>query len=256
MDSKIPRSVRPRHRIFLAALLAAAAAWLFASETGEIRGRVTDDAGQGLPGVEITAAGPALQGVRSVLSSRDGNYLIPLLPVGTYTLAFKLQGFDTIIQEKVIVRLGLTTTVAVKMAASTLHKEITVTAEEPLIDRTSTDTSTRLSASDLERIPALNRTVVDVTKFTPGVTGVRTNTRRGTAAEGQPSFRGEGEEGNHWVVDGLSVSGVRFKNSGLRLNFDSLEEVQVISDPFSPEYGAAYGGVINMVTKSGSNEFH
>ena len=256
MDSKIPGPFCPRIRVFLGAFLAAAAAWLFASETGEIKGRVMDDAGQGLPGVEITVAGPALQGVRSVLSSRDGNYFLPLLPVGTYTLTFKLQGFETVIQEKVIVRLGLTTTVAVKMAASALHKEITVTAEEPLIDRTSTDTSTRLSAADLERIPAQNRTVVDLTKFTPGVTGVRTNTRRGTATEGQPSFRGEGEEGNHWVVDGLSVSGVRFKNSGLRLNFDSLEEVQIISDPFSPEYGAAYGGVINMVTKSGSNEFH
>ncbi|MBM3293570.1 MAG: TonB-dependent receptor [Candidatus Aminicenantes bacterium] len=233
-----------------------AASWLAASETGEIRGKVTDDTGQGLPGVEITAAGPALQGVRTVLSSRDGNFLLPLLPVGAYTLTFKLQGFETVIQEKVIVRLGLTTTLAVKMAASALHREITVTAEEPLIDRTSTDTSYRLSAADLERIPAQNRTVVDVTKYTPGVTGVRANTRRGTAAEGQPSFRGEGEEGNHWVVDGLSVSGVRFKNSGLRLNFDALEEVQIISDPFSPEFGAAYGGVVNMVTKSGSNAFH
>jgi len=242
--------------IAFGALLVFAAAWLAASETGEIRGKVTDDTGQGLPGVEISAAGPALQGVRSVLSSKDGDFFFPLLPVGSYTLTFRLPGFDTLIQEKVIVRLGMTTTLTVKLAASTLHKEVTVTAEVPLIDKTSTDTSYRLSAADLEKIPSQNRTIVDVTKYTPGVTGVRVNTRRGSATEGQPSFRGEGEEGNHWVVDGLSVSGVRFKNSGLRLNFDSLEEVQIISDPFSPEYGAAYGGVVNMVTKSGSNEFH
>jgi hypothetical protein len=247
---------RSRGRLLLLGILALAAAWLLAAETGEIKGKVTDENGQGLPGVEITAASPALQGTRTVVSSKDGDFLFPLLPVGTYTLTFKLQGFNTVVQEKVIVRLGMTTTLTVKMPLTALQKEVVVTAEEPLLDKTSTDTSYRLSAADLEKIPAQNRTIVDVTKFTPGVTGVRVNTRYGKAEEGQPSFRGEGEEGNNWVVDGLSVSGVRFKNSGLRLNFDSMEEVQIISDPFSPEYGSAYGGIVNMVTKSGSNEFH
>jgi len=233
-----------------------AAAWLIAAETGEIKGKVVDETGRSLPGVEIAAASPALQGIRTVLSSKDGDFHFPLLPVGTYKVTFKLQGFNTVIQENVLVRLGMTTTLTVIMPMAALQKEVVVTAEQPLLDKTSTDTSYRLSAADLEKIPAQNRTIVDVTKYTPGVTGVRVNTRRGTAAEGQPSFRGEGEEGNNWVVDGLSVSGVRLKNSGLKLNFDSMEEVQIISDPFSPEYGSASGGIINMVTKSGSNEFH
>ena len=141
------------------------------------------------------------------------------------------------------------------MPQAAIQKEIVVTAETPLIDKTSTDTSYHLSAADLDKVPAQNRTVVDAVKFAPGVTGVRMNTRRGTATEGQPSFRGEGEEGNTWIVDGLAISGVRLKNSGVKLNFDSLDEIQIISDPFSPEFGSAYGGIINMVTKSGGNEF-
>ena len=135
-----------------------------------------------------------------------------------------------------------------------IKEEIVVTASTPLIDKTSTDTSFHLNSEDLERLPSQNRTVVDAIKFTPGVTGVRVNTRRGVAIEGQPSFRGEGEEGNSWIVDGLSISGVRLRNSGPRLNFDSIEEIQIISDSFSPEFGSAYGGIINMVTKSGGNE--
>jgi hypothetical protein len=225
-----------------------------AIETGEIKGKVVDENKSGLPGVEVTVSGPALQGTRTLVSSKEGDFHIPLLPVGKYTLTFELEGFNTVKQENVVVLLGTTTTLTVTMPLAALRKEIVVTAEIPLIDKTSTDTSYHMSASDLEKIPTQNRTIVDVVKYTPGVTGIRMSTRYGTATEGLPSFRGEGEEGNNWIVDGLSISGVRLRDSGMKLNFDSVEEIQVISDPFSPEFGPAYGGIINMVTKSGSNE--
>ncbi|MDH7512961.1 MAG: carboxypeptidase regulatory-like domain-containing protein [Clostridiales bacterium] len=228
---------------------------LQAIETGEIRGRIFDDKGASLPGVEVRAASAALQGTRTVFSSKNGEFTFPLLPVGTYTLTFLQEGFSTLVEENVVVRLGQVTSLSITMKFTEIMEEITVTAETLLIDRTASDTSFHLTTADLERLPVQNRTIVDAIKFTPGVTGVRVNTRRGTATEGQPSFRGEGEEGNSWIVDGLAVSGVRLKNSGLKINFDSIEEIQVISDPFSPEFASAYGGIINMVTKSGSNAF-
>lgn len=226
-----------------------------AIETGKIQGKVVDENGEGLPGVKITARSPSLQGTRSTLSLKNGDFHFPLLPAGKYALTFILEGFATVIQENVIVRLGRVTDLTISMKMSEIKEEIVVTASSPLIDKTSIDTSFSLSSSDLEKIPIQNRTIVDVTKFTPGVTGVRINSRRGTATEGQPSFRGEGEEGNSWIVDGLSISGVRLKNSGMQINFDSIEEIQIISDSFSPEYGSAFGGIINMVTKSGSNDY-
>jgi hypothetical protein len=247
---------KKRRGVFFCGLFLLIASYSLAIETGEIKGKVLDENGAGLPGVEIRAVSPGLQGSRLILSSKNGDFHFALLPVGTYTLTFKLEGFNPVIQEKAIVRLGQVTSLSVTMKLSTIKKEIVVTAEPPLIDKTSSDTSYHLTSADLEKIPAQNRTVVDVVKFTPGVTGIRVNTRRGIASEGQPSFRGEGEEGNNWIVDGLSISGVRLRNSGMRLNFDSIDEIQVISDAFSPEFGSAYGGIINMVTKSGSNDFH
>ncbi len=226
-----------------------------AVETGKIQGKVRDESGQGLPGVEISAKSPSLQGSRVTLSSENGDFHFPLLPVGKYTLTFKLEGFTPVVEENVTVLLGRVTDLAVTMKLSELKEEIVVTAESPLIDKTSIDTSFHLTSRDLERFPAQNRTVVDVVKITPGVAGVRVNTRRGTAIQGQPSFRGEGEEGNNWIVDGLSISGVRLRNSGMHLNFDSIDEIQIVSDPFSPEFGSACGGIINMVTKSGGNTF-
>ncbi len=234
--------------VFAAALAAAG------SETGEIQGRILDDEGNGLPGVTVLARSPSLQGSRTAVSGPNGSFRFPLLPVGAYTLTFSLDGFATVVQENVAVRLGLVTSLTAVLNPAEIRREITVSAPAPLIDTTSTDTSFNLSSEQLEQVPVLNRTVADVVKFTPGASGVRVSTRYGNAQdEGQPSFRGEGEEGNNWVVDGLTVSGVRMKNAGLKLNLDAIEEVQVISDPFSPEYGSAYGAIINMVTKGGGN---
>ncbi len=231
--------------------------WLvaYAIETGEIKGRTLDENGEGLPGVQITAKGPNLQGIRRVISTTNGQFNLPLLPVGKYTLTFHLDGFNPVIQEDVVVRLGQVTDLKVIMKVRSIQEEVVVTASPPLIDKTSTDTSYHFSDKDLEKIPVQNRNVVDVSKFTPGVTGVRVNTRRGVSTQGQPSFRGEGEEGNTWIVDGLAISGVRLKNAGVQINYDSIDEIQIISDPFSPEYGPAFGGIVNMVTKNGSNDF-
>ncbi|RLE04486.1 MAG: hypothetical protein DRJ11_01040 [Candidatus Aminicenantes bacterium] len=242
--------------LFLLLALFLSISSLLATETGEIKGIILSEEGSPLVGVKIVAESPALQGQRTSFSRTGGLFSLPLLPVGKYRLTFTLSGFTPVIQENVVVYLGKVTELKIIMKIAPLEEEIVVQAPSPLIDRTSADTSFHLTSEELEKLPALNRTVVDVIKLTPGVTGVRMNTRRGTSTEGQPSFRGEGEEGNNWVVDGLSISGVRLKNSGVNLNMDAIEEIQVISDPFSPEYGSAYGGVINIVTKSGSNNFH
>ncbi len=230
--------------------------FLLSVETGEIRGRVFDEQGKPLPGVSITVKGPNLQGSRSTVSLKDGSFILPLLPVGTYTITYEIEGFATVVQKDVRVRLGQITYVQVRMKSLRFEEKITVTAEPPLVERISTDTSYRVTAEELELLPSQGRTVIDIVKFTPGVTGVRANTKRGTAEGGRPSFRGEGEEGNNWLVDGLSIRGVRLANEGLYINYDAIEEIQIISDPFSPDLASAFGGIVNMVTKTGGNEFH
>jgi len=246
--------IKYKHILFASVIFLLLFHLCFAIETGEIKGKVIAETGEGLHWVEITLKSPSLQGVRKVYSLKNGNFYFPLLPVGTYTLSFNLNGFSPVVQKEVLVRLGTVTDLMVVMEISEIKEEITVSAPSPMIDKTSSDTSFHLGREELEKLPSANRTVVDAIKLTPGVTGVRINTRRGTAIEGQPSFRGEGEEGNNWIIDGISISGVRLRNSGMQLNFDSIDEIQVISDPFSPEFGPAYGGIINMVTKSGSND--
>jgi hypothetical protein len=235
---------------------------LGAQQTGEIRGRVADEKGEGLPGVAITASSPSLQGLRTAVSDRGGNFRFPLLPVGTYSVTFELPGFEKLTMTGNEVRLGLTRSLSIVLKPAAVKEEVTVTAPNPLIDKLKVDTNYRLNNSDLALVPTQARTIAEIVDLTPGVTGVRVNSVSGGANSqlgtetGLPSFRGEGDAGNNWLVDGLSTKGVYGNDPGVRLNYDAWEEVQIVSDGFAPEMGQGLGGFVNIVTKSGSNSFH
>ncbi|TFH55293.1 MAG: hypothetical protein E4G90_12070, partial [Gemmatimonadales bacterium] len=138
---------------------------------------------------------------------------------------------------------------------SAISLDVSVTADNPIIDKLNADNSFRLKGDDLDRVPSQARTIEEIVSFTPGVTGVRDSTVTGTGT-GLPSFRGEGDAGNNWFVDGLSMKGVQNNDPGVRINYDAWEEVQIISDGFDPKLGQSLGGFINVITKSGGNEFH
>lgn len=227
----------------------------FAQQTGEIRGLITDDTNSPLPGVAITARSPSLQGFRSAVSDKTGSFRLPLLPVGRYDLTFELPGFEKLTLTGNDVRLGFTASIAVSLKPAKLAEEVTVNAPNPPIDKTRADNSFRLNEEELARLPAQSRTIEEIISFTPGVTGVRASTFDGTGT-GAPSFRGQGEAGNNWLVDGLSMKGVNDNSLAVQPNYDAWEEVEIVSDGIAPELGQAQGGFINIVTKSGGNEFH
>jgi len=228
---------------------------LCSEQTGEIRGKIADEQGEALPGVAITARSPKLQGVRTSLSDEEGNFRLPLLPVGTYSLTYELPGFEKLTTLNNEIHLGFTLSVSVVLKMAAVSEEVTVTAENPLIDKVNADNSYRLKGDDLARVPSQARTIEEVVAFTPGVTGVRDSTTTGTGT-GLPSFRGEGDAGNNWLIDGLSMKGVQDNDPGVRVNYDAWEEIQIISDGFDPDLGQSQGGFINVITKSGGNAFH
>jgi hypothetical protein len=239
----------------LFAFLGAVCLQAFGQQTGEIRGKVADEQDTALPGVSITARSTKLQGIRTAVSDPEGNFRLPLLPVGIYSITYELNGFEKLTVEGNEVRLGFTSSISVALKMAAVSEEITVTAENPLIDKVNADNSYRLKGDDLTRIPSQARTIEEVVAYTPGITGVRDNTVTGTGT-GLPSFRGEGDAGNNWYIDGLSTKGVVMNDPGVRINYDAWEEVQIISDGFDPALGQSQGGFINVITKSGGNAFH
>jgi hypothetical protein len=224
---------------------------LFAQTTGSIVGRVTDQSGAVLPGVTVDARSPALQGARAAVTDQTGTYRLILLPPGGYTITFSLDGFVTERRAPVIVNLSRDSTVDVSLRAGTAQ-EITVTAEAPVITTTSTTLGTNLGARAIETLPT-GRNYASLAQVAPG-----TSSDAHPENTGQSSITVYGSSGaeNTFLVDGVNTTGVEYGFQGKELNFEFIQEIEVKTGGYEAEYGRSTGGIVNVITKSGGNEFH
>jgi len=127
---------------------------LAAQDQGRLQGIVTDDQKATLPGVTVTATSPALIGSQSAITEVDGRYRFPSLPPGRYTLTFELSGFQTTRRDNIVLALGQTLSVDLQLPVATLQETVTVTAESPLVDASSTRVGSEFTSERLAAIPS------------------------------------------------------------------------------------------------------
>ena len=237
--------MRSRPLIFALAFLALAGA-VFAqgNPTGTITGQVMDPDGLVLPGVTVTAASPVLQGVRTVVTSANGDYIIPFLPAGDYTVTFELQGFATV-KQTVGLKMADTLPVNVKLAVATVTETVTVTGASTETAMTPT-VATTIKASTVENIP-WGRTLDAATVMAPAAIG--------NGPGGNIMISGALSYDNLNLVNGVNVNeNLRQQARPLYVE-DAVQETKVSTGNISAEYGRFQGGVVNMITKSGGNNF-
>jgi outer membrane receptor protein involved in Fe transport len=222
------------------------------STKGGIEGTVMDDAGIALPGVTVVISSDSMQGTKTAITGADGEFRFVLLPIGTYEAVFTLSGFQTVEQQNVRVPLEGVITLEVGMS-STFSEEVLVTGESPVLDVTSTTIGTAFSGELLSDIPAA-RDASQVSFLAAGA--VDGGGKRTKELAGNPSIMGASALENRYVVDEMDTSDPAFGYAGSGVSFNFVEEVQVKTGGYEAEYGGAMGGVINMITKSGGNEFH
>jgi outer membrane receptor for ferrienterochelin and colicin len=234
----------------LAALSCAAGLWA-QSTGGGIVGRVADEEGGGLPGVTVEAKSPALQGVRTTTTAADGSYHISLLPPGEYTITFTLEGFATDTKNGVAVDLGRDTTLNTAMRAAAAE-EITVFGEAPVVDTTTAALGVNISTRAIETLPS-GRNYTSVVQIAPGI-----SSDANPENSGQATITVYGSSGaeNSYYVDGVNTTGVEYGFQGKELNFEFIQAIDVKTGGYEAEFGRSTGGVINVITKSGGNEFH
>lgn len=209
-------------------------------ETGAIAGFVRDTEGNPLPGVSITVTSPSLIGSISTTTSETGAFRVISLPPGTYTLVAELPGFQTIKREGIVVSVGMTVSIEVKMAPATIKEEIVVTAPSPTVDIVSTKVETTIKTEQLKTLP-VGRSIYSIMQLAPSVLGY--NISGGTAIA------------NQYRIDGLNVNDPCNNMLATGVNFDLIQEVEVITGGLPAEAGALTGGYVNVVTKSGGNTF-
>jgi len=223
---------------------------LSAQTTGTVAGRVTDDTGAGLPGVTVEARGTALQGTQTAITRNDGSYRLTLLPPGTYTVAAALTGFGRA-EQTVVVPLDRTVTADFRLRA-TAREQVVVRGEVPVVDTTSTALGTNIDAQAIETLPS-GRNYSSIVQISPGITAQVSNTE---PFINSISVYGSSGLENSFVIDGVDTSGVEYGAQGKELNFEFIQEIDVKTGGYQAEHGRSTGGIINVITKSGGNEFH
>ena len=227
------------------------------SATGSIEGTVVDSSGAVLPGVTISLVETATGVERSTVTDSNGLFRAPLLPVGVYELTATLAGFETRKQPDIQLTVGQVITLRVEMPVAGIAESVTVSGATPVIETSRSQVSATITETAVQNLPVNGRNFIDFALLTPGVTrDVRT---------GDISFAGQRGTLNSLVVDGADNNNTFFGQSVGRtgsgrapyqFSQDAVKEFQVNSNSFAAEYGRAGGAVINVVTKSGTNELH
>jgi hypothetical protein len=242
------RHLRNAVRAALLGLILPVGATLAASGDGSLLGKLVTANDKALQGTEITVINPETGFTRTVKVTADGSYRFPYLPVGTYRLEAR-QG-DTAIAEvaEVVVNLGAATTADIELAGTTLDTVVvTNTRINNTIDISSTESATNITRTDLELLP-VERDLLSVAMLAPGLV-------RGDSAFGGVSFGGSSVAENTVYINGLNVTDFYNRIGSSSVPYAFYKEFQVKTGGYSVEYGRTTGGVINAVTRSGTNEF-
>src|SRR5229473_2039116 len=218
-----------------------------AEQEGIIRGRIIEaETGAPVPGATVTVSSPSLGEPRSVTSNEEGEYVVPNLPIGVYTVKVAYAGVKPVTRE-ILVQPGRTSPLDIQWSAELTDVETTTVVEQrPYTNPDSTQTGAVLSNQQEKYLPT-GRRYTDVVRQVPGVT---------TNPGGVDHFiKGGRSAHNRYLVDGLDITDPVRRTAQQELAFDSIDAVQVITGGFDAEYNV-FGGIINTITREGSDEWH
>jgi outer membrane receptor protein involved in Fe transport len=222
------------------------------STTGSIEGTVTDPNGAAVKGATVSVTSPNLITPQSATTNDDGRYLISALPPGKYKVAVDASGFGKYEKGDVSVNLGRTSNVDPQLSLATATATVTVTGGAS-IDVAANTTGSNVSTEQFSNFPT-QRTVQGLYTIAPTVT--RSGLRDATGRDRDPSVAGSSGPENNYILDGVNTSDPAFGGSGANLPFEFVQEVEIKTGAYGAEYGKSTGGIFNVITKSGGNEFH
>src|SRR5688500_8871288 len=242
--------------VVLVVLVFVCASFLHAQETtADIVGTVSDTAGKVIAGATVTVTHKGTDATRTVVTGPDGSYTITTLNPGRYDLSVEAPNFSKTVIRDFELNVGVDRSFNVELKPGQITEVVEVTGEGALIQPTRSDIDTTVSPKEIENLPLLNRTFAGLTVIAPEARPVAnfdpTKTRVGTIA-----FNGgDGRQVNVNVDGGDNkdnVVGSLLQN----FSYESIQEFQVLQHRWTAEQGRAVGGVVNVITKSGANEFH
>ena len=234
---------------------------------GTISGKVTDSAGALIPGAQVAIRNNATGVTTNLVANEDGIYRASNLLAGNYELTASAPNFTSFLQKGVTLTVGADLTVDLKLAAGVVGATVLVSDEAPTVDTTTPTISAVIGERTIVELPLNGRDWTSLATLQPGISSIRTQyASGGTASRGNRGYgdeltiTGHRPQENNYRIDGVSINdytnGAPGSAGGVNLGADAVKEFSVLASNYTAEYGRTSGGVINAITRSGSNSIH
>ena len=217
--------------------------------TASLRGKVADANGSVVPNAKVTARQTDTNFTKSVTSGSLGQYYIGGLPAGHYELQVEAPGFAKLVRN-VDLTVGLEAGVDFALKVGSVSTQVDVSAEGQLIEPTKTDVGTTITKGQVDNLPTIDRNFASLALLTPGVTPGVGGNGASLAVNGQRGYQ------NNVFIDGVSNQWQYYGRQASTLSQDWIQEFQVMTNSYSAEFGSASGGILNVITRSGTNNWH
>lgn len=247
-----------KHNCLVAIYFLAAIALPAQITTTTISGVVSDQTGAGIPNAQVTASNVGTGLARTAAANAQGEYRIDLLPIGEYQVEVSASGFKKSKETGIVLEVARTSRVDVVLSIGSVNEELTVAAEAPQVNTSNAQIGRTTGNAEITNLPIVGRNVYTLLSLTPGVDSNVNSIVLGYPQ--QVTMINGGVDGgagsvNYFLDGGTNMTGLR--NTGnIAPNPDAVEEFRVITNSYSAEYGRFASGVINIITKSGTNAFH
>ncbi|HTK30034.1 MAG TPA: TonB-dependent receptor [Vicinamibacterales bacterium] len=223
-----------------------------AQVTGSVAGTIRDASGGVLPGATVTLSGPSLQRQSvTTTTAADGTYRLPLVPPGAYQVAAELAGFSGETRRNVEVVLNQQTTLDFVLRVAGVAESVQVSAEAPVVEVTRSAPTSSVGQRTIDNLPLNGRNFTDLIALVPGAKPDPAVTNSSSTME----IFGERAGAVSYLVDGAENNDPVYGGPLLRFTQDSIREFEVITTGYEAEFGRAQGGVANIVTRSGTNDY-
>jgi Carboxypeptidase regulatory-like domain/TonB-dependent Receptor Plug Domain len=248
--------MRRRLFVFLVTTLLSASAAPAQQGTGDIRGKVVDQQGALLPGVTVVVRHQASGLYREAVTGPDGQFLMSAMTPGVYEVSAELSGFKKYTRRDVPLAVGATAQLEVTLEVGAVAETVTVTGESPLVDTTSQEIGGRISGQEFVDTPSFNRNFAGYLGMLPGVVATISATTFGADSI---SVAGQNVRNVNYTMDGSNNNDTFNGGNGgaqARMPVEAVQEFQLLTSQFDAEFGLASGGIVNSVSKSGTNQYH
>ena len=244
--------------LLLAALLATSPA--LAQSTATLQGTVTDSKGAVVPNATIITRNKSTSSERTTQTDTAGNYLVAALPVGVYSVEVRVEGFKTQVADQVTLEVAKTAVQNFQLDVGAISEQVLVSSDVPIIESATTSVGTVINQRTVQEIPLNGRHFVDLGLLIPGSVTPPQNGFLTAPLRGQGSFAfntaGNREDTVNFMINGVNLNDMVQNQITFQPSINTVQEFKVDNSTFSAEYGRNSGAIVNIATRSGTNDYH